>query len=402
MTIPCLISSDDHVIESPDLWAARVRGAHADRVPRVVAFDDADYWVVDGRKTGSFSAGLQPGQRFIDPSNLKSVGRFSDVRPGAVDAAAHVVDNESDGIVAAVIYPTLGLSLFRSIADSSLLTTVCRAYNDWLVDYCSVDPVHLRGVAMMNVDDPEEAAGELRRAKEHGLVGAFIPTALPVGTTYADPEFDVFWSAAQELATPISLHFGAVRAGAANSDAEFTTATLTRTYFITVEDYAKASLADMLFSGLFDRFPKLRVGSIEHELGWIPHFLDRLDYTYTQRQGNHMFPKLKDGMLPSDHFRRNIFCSFQEDALGITYRRTIGLEGLMFGSDYPHTESTYPKSREIMAARLEGVPEEEQRLIVFDNVNNLYGLGVDRSVWEEAEANGTVEGRTASRRTGTT
>ena len=386
MTIPRMISSDDHVIEPPDLWTSRVSGPDAERVPRVVADEEQDVWVVDGQKTGSFAAGLQPGKRFTDPGHLVTGGRFADVRPGGFDAAAHVLDNESDGIVASLLYPTLGLSLFRSMKDSRLLTLICRIYNDWLVEYCSIEPAHLHGVAMVNVDDPKQAAAELVKNSERGMVGAFIPTALPAGVTYADREFEPFFATAQELGWPLSLHLGAVRNGAPASDVGFSTATLSRTYFVTIEDYCKASLADMLFSGLFDKFPRLRVGSIEHELGWIPHFVERLDYTYTQRQGNHLFPKLKDGAMPSDHFRRNCFCSFQEDALGIAYRHTIGLDGLMFGSDYPHTESTFPKSREIMEDRLGGVPTEEQRMIVFDNANRLYGLGVDPKVWDDAMA----------------
>jgi predicted TIM-barrel fold metal-dependent hydrolase len=391
MTIERLISSDDHVIEPPDLWVSRVGGADAERVPRVVRDGDADRWVVDGRKTGSFAAGLQPGQRFKDPTKLRSEGRFDEVRPGGFDAAQHVVDNAGDGVVAAVLYPTLGLSLFRSIAESRLLTVVCDAYNDWLVEFCSPAPDRLKGVAMISVDDPVEAAKRLTSARVRGLVGAFIPTALPVGTTYADRRFDPFWEAAQDLRVPLSLHLGAVRAGALGADVDFSTATLTRTYFITVEEYVRASLADMIFAGLFDRFPRLRVGSVEHELGWIPHFLDRLDYTYTQRQGNDRFPKLADGALPSDHFRRNVFCSFQEDALGIAYREVIGLDGIMFGSDYPHTETTFPRSREIMSERLKGVPEDEQRKIVFDNANELYGFGFPAGSADVSTVGATAE-----------
>jgi predicted TIM-barrel fold metal-dependent hydrolase len=377
MTIDRLISSDDHVIEPPDLWVSRVPEADVERVPRVVREEDADHWYIEGVKTNSFAAGLQPGKRFEDPLNLRTGGRFEEVTPGAYEGLAHVADNESDGIVAAVLYPTLGLLLFRSIPDGRLLNDVCRIYNNWLADYCSVAPDRLKGVAMVNVDDPAAAAQQLTVAKERGFVGAFIPTALPVGRTYGDADFDPFWATAQELGMPLSLHLGAVRAGAVGCDVGFSTATISRTYFITVEEYVKASLADMIFSKLFDRYPRLRVGTVEHELGWIPHFLDRLDYTYTQRQGNNLFPKLDDGAMPSDHFRRNVFCSFQEDALGIQHRHLIGLEGIMFGSDYPHTETTFPRSREIMAQRLEGVPEDEQRKIVFDNANALYGLGMD-------------------------
>src|SRR5262249_5684039 len=112
MTIDRLISSDDHVIEPPDLWTSRAPRDVADRVPRVVRGDDADWWVVGGVRTQSFSAGVQTGKRFHDPLHLQNFATFEEVRPGGFDAQQHLVDNAADGIVGAVLYPTLGLSLF--------------------------------------------------------------------------------------------------------------------------------------------------------------------------------------------------------------------------------------------------------------------------------------------------
>jgi predicted TIM-barrel fold metal-dependent hydrolase len=147
-------------------------------------------------------------------------------------------------------------------------------------------------------------------------------------------------------------------------------------YFTACEHSVKVSVADMIFAGVFDRFPALRVGVIEHELGWIPFFLDRLDYTYTQRHGNARYYRFATAELPSDFFRRNVFCSFQDDDLGIRERATIGIDGICWGSDYPHTESTFPRSVAIMSKRLEHVPPDDQRKIVHGNVARLYGFAV--------------------------
>ena len=98
----------------------------------------------------------------------------------------------------------------------------------------------------------------------------------------------------------------------------------------------------MIFSGVFERYPKLQVGAVEHELSWIPHFLDRLDYTYTQRAPNDLWYRYKEDAVPSDYFHRNVFVGFQEDALGIRDRHIIGVDNLQWGSDYPHQESTFP------------------------------------------------------------
>lgn len=371
-----LISSDDHIIEPPQLWTERVPKAERECVPHVRRVGDADRWIVDGRPTQSFAGGINAGQRFDDPTQLRTDGRFDEVRAGAYLPDQHLADNALDGVVGAVLYPTLGLTLFRSIKSSAALERVCRLYNDWMAEFCAGTGGRLKGVAMVNVEDPQWAVAEMTRARELGLSGAMIPTALPPWIGYGDVRYDPVWAAAQDLALPLSLHLGAVRYGAVGAGDDFDTRQVSRTFFLTVGDWAKASLCDIIFGGVFDRFPRLRVGSVEHELGWIPFVLRTMDYTYTQRQGNQYFTRLANGAMPSDHFRSNVFCSFQEDDLGIQHRHEIGIGNLMFGSDYPHAESTFPRSRTIMAERLAGVPADEQRRIVLDNVRELYDFDV--------------------------
>ncbi|MDH3598451.1 MAG: amidohydrolase [Candidatus Tectomicrobia bacterium] len=130
----------------------------------------------------------------------------------------------------------------------------------------------------------------------------------------------------------------------------------------------------VIYSGVFERYPKLQVGAVEHELSWVPHFLDRLDYNYNQRSAGIVGYRFKEDMLPSDYFRRNIFLGFQEDALGIQLRDHIGVDTLQWGSDYPHQESTFPRTREILAEILSECTEEEQAKIAGGNAARVYGL----------------------------
>ena len=139
----------------------------------------------------------------------------------------------------------------------------------------------------------------------------------------------------------------------------------------------RVSLGHLIFTGVFERYPRLRVGSVEHEPSWAPHFLARLDYTYTQRARRPGRYRFRSDMLPSDFFRRNVFLSFQEDALGIRDRTLIGVDTLMWGSDYPHTETTFPRSRQILEQILAGVPEEERRQIICTNVATLYHFDLE-------------------------
>ena len=174
---------------------------------------------------------------------------------------------------------------------------------------------------------------------------------------------------------PLSLHLGANRVGAGGVDPNL--ARIRPTYFAVCEHWVKLSLADMIFSGVFDRHPALTVGAIEHELGWIPFFLERMDNTYTQRQGNSRYYRFATAERPSDFFRRNVYCSFQDDAFGVRERHYIGIDSLCWGNDYPHTESTFPRSQQIMGDRLHDVPADERDKILEGNVSRIYGFELE-------------------------
>jgi predicted TIM-barrel fold metal-dependent hydrolase len=142
--------------------------------------------------------------------------------------------------------------------------------------------------------------------------------------------------------------------------------------FCNQDHQVRLALADLVFTGVFERYPGLRVGSVEHELAWIPYFLAQMDYTYTDRPPRGDWHRFPAGVLPSDYFRTNCFASFQEDAVGIRERDVIGVETLMWGSDYPHTESTFPRSQEILRKILADVSAEDARKIVSENAAALY------------------------------
>src|SRR6201996_2323024 len=161
-----IISSDSHIIEPPDLWSAHETSL-GDRMPRVVSEADGDWWYVDGKKTMSF-LGIQAGDRFeIDSHALRTSGKFAEVRPASYDPARYLAENEQDGIWASVIYPSQGLVLY-AVPDTEVVSAAMRTYNDWIAEFCSHDPRRLKGIAMVNVDDIDEAVLELGRARSLG------------------------------------------------------------------------------------------------------------------------------------------------------------------------------------------------------------------------------------------
>jgi predicted TIM-barrel fold metal-dependent hydrolase len=279
-----------------------------------------------------------------------------------------------DGVAGEVLYPSQGLFYFK-VADSALMSAIFRAYNDWLADFCRTDPTRLKGIAMINLDDVGEATKELERAADRGFAGAMITEYPLEHRRYDQPEYEPFWAAAQALAMPLSLHTATRRQGKIRGAGERTLRDATGRS--TKAFYPATSLCDMIFSGVFERYPALRLAIVEFELAWAPHLLSTMDYTYRERH-EEAFVRFKNDMRPSDFFHRNVFLSFQEDAIGIRLRDAIGVDNMMWGSDYPHSESTFPQSRKILAEILAGVPDEEQAKIAGGNTARLYGFDVAR------------------------
>ena len=369
MSTSKLISSDSHIYEPPDLWERWIEPKFRDRAPFVAHEDNTDQWYADGDwKFGDFNL-TNAGLRFENPELLKFEGRYEDVLLGGLNPHAHVKEMDVDGISAGVLYPSHALSIW-GLADGELLSACFKAYNSWLADvWCTPYPDRLKGIGMINIDDVDEGIEELERVAKLGLAGAMI-TLSPVEHRYTQPMYDPLWAAAQDLEMPLSLHTGAFRvrpdrrqgniqfgdpSGVSNRDPS-----------------VRTPIADMIFFGAFERYPKLKVGAIEFEIAWAPYFMDRMDDTYKHRiQGQHI-TRFKGDTLPSDFFRNNIFIGFQEDDLGIKLRDYVGADNLMWGSDYPHPESTFPRSREIVDRILVGVPEEEKAKIAGGNAAKLY------------------------------
>ena len=237
-----------------------------------------------------------------------------------------------------VLYPSQGLFYFR-VSDTALMSAIFRAYNDWLAEFCRTDPARLKGIAMINLDDVQEGIKELERAARLGLAGAMITEYPLEHRRYDQPEYEPFWAAATALDMPLSLHTATRRQGKIRGAGDKTLRDASSRS--TKAFYPALSMCDMIFSGVFERHPALTLAIVEFELSWAPHILSTMDYTYRERHGEAIY-RFKDGMRPSDFFHRNVVLSFQEDAIGIRLRDAIGVDNMMWGSDYPHSESTFP------------------------------------------------------------
>ena len=367
-----VISADDHIFEPPDLWTSRIGSKWGDRVPRILRTEDGgDWWVTDGIKGQPISAATMTGQRFEGVERLSLSDLAEHVRPGAYDPDERLKDMDLDGVDVSILYPNAGFLMYW-VPDTDFLNDVFHVYNDWIAEYCKAYPKRLIGIGMLNLDDVEWGMRELERCRKLGLKGSLIPVLPPVGKSYDLPEYEPFWAAAQDLGMPLSLHAGTNRV----TDRALV---VEPDHFsaegnCNIENSIRSSLAHLIYGGVFERYPGLNIGSVEFDLAWAAPFLGRLDYTYTQTAQREHWHRFKEDALPSDYFHRNVFMGFQEDGLGIRLRDVIGVDKLQWGADYPHQESTFPRSREILEEILGDCTEEEKAKIAGGNAARVYDL----------------------------
>ena len=180
-----------------------------------------------------------------------------------------------------MLYPSQGLFYFK-VEDSRLMSAIFRAYNDWLAEFCSTNPDRLKGVAMINLDDVSEGVAEMERCAKLGMAAAMITEYPLEDRRYDSPEYEPFWAAAQDLDMPVSLHTATRREG--RSRGAGATSVRVASGRATKVFYPAMSMCDMIFSGVFERYPGFRLAIVEFELAWAPYLLDSMDYTYVERQ----------------------------------------------------------------------------------------------------------------------
>jgi predicted TIM-barrel fold metal-dependent hydrolase len=372
MMLPYLaFSSDCHVIEPADLWTLRMPPYWRDRAPRIVALDDTDIWIVD-RNTRLAVVGIQDqaGFRFESPSRISKKSRMNELPRGEAGwtPELYIRGLEADGVAGGVLYPSTAVQAYRCVAGP-LLTALAKTYNDWIIEFCMAGPKQLKAVAMITVDDPGVAIAEMDRMAKKGASALMLPIFPEYPKTYDLPEFQQIWSAAADIGLPVVFHLGT------NQRARFKEPPLDLIVHATKDVHVQRSIAILILAGIFGRHPTLRVGVVEFGASWAGPVMKRLDHLYNINY-KHLPYRFVDGELPSDHFRRNVFLSFQDDRPCIEMREFLGAENLQWGNDYPHAESTFPRSREFLARQLAGVPLEEAAAIAGGNTARMYGFAL--------------------------
>ncbi len=371
-----VISADSHTMEPPDLWTERLGKKHGDRTPQVKLTSKGHLFVAPGVRPFAVAGGFGAGRSGKELKEHLKHG-YEAARPAGWDPVERIKDQDIDGVEAEVLYTTLGMPLF-GLNDAQLQRECFAVYNDWVAEYCAYSPRRLHAIALVSLEDLGEGVKELTRCAKMGLKGAMIWGSAPADRPYHSALYDPFWAAAQDLEMPISLHVITARDQAPGPkpapEQRVPAHIATLSGYMSLIHEVQRSLTDIIVSGVLERFPRLKIVSAENDTGWLPHFMYRLDHAFEKFNGMNDEQPLK--MKPSDYVRRNLWATFQDDPTGPSAYRSFGEDNYMWASDFPHTDSTWPHSREVIAKDFSGVPDNVTAKIVFDNANRLYRMGL--------------------------
>lgn len=363
------ISADSHVVEPPDAFAGRIQAKYRDIAPRGV--DDEKrgaLYLIEGLAPISLGGIAAAG---MPPQQLSQDGRkFAQLHHGGWDPKARAADMERDGIFAEVLYPSVGM-LVCNVEDLNYRRACMQAYNRWLEEFCAGLPGRLYGIGQTAAKDPESMVEDIIAIKQQGFRGVMLPDA-PGVEDWDSPIYDRVWAAAIECDLPICFHilvkstkegnefFNAKpRGGKMNAIQKFTRM---------VQDV----LGVLIWGGVFDRHPQLRVVSVEADAGWLPYYTWKADTAYKRHRFWMGGRELK--RLPSEVIRENLSFTFQDDRVAVELAHMMGPKALLWASDYPHSDSTWPESMEILSKTIEGIDPALVRRIVHDNAKELYRL----------------------------
>jgi predicted TIM-barrel fold metal-dependent hydrolase len=347
------ISADAHVDEPHDLWYERMDRALRDLAPRRIETDEAGGWslVVDGDPIG------WSGLTFDEAAENEAA------RAAAVAPEVRLAMMRTDGINGEIIYPTIGLYAWN-ITDPRVGEATCRIYNDWILERLG-GHARMKVAAMVPTWDVAMAVAEIDRVASHGSVGGLL---LPlVGTPEWNlPQWEPLWTVIAESGVPAVMHQGTGHDMIFYRGWGSATANLLAT-----QSMAARATALLSCSGVLERHPALHAVLVEVNAGWIAWTMHTLDEYYQAHQG---WAKPKLAALPSHYIRRQIHATFQSDIVAMRNVDFTGADCLLWGNDYPHPESTYPNSREVLSTVLDGVDDVTARAVVGGTAARLFGF----------------------------
>jgi predicted TIM-barrel fold metal-dependent hydrolase len=371
---PGAVDADGHIYEAADSWEQYTEAKYKPIALRLRSSAEGDYLEIQGRPSkiarhGIFSESVM-GRVSREKGDLRSLRPYGEDFPlGSMDPRERVQRLDLEGLKAAFIYPTIGLNWETECDDIDYAQAMCRAYNRWLVDWCSAGGARLIPVAHLSLGDPAAAAAELERAVKAGCKGAWVAQFTMTRKPHAHPDHDVVFAKAQELDVPIGIHPSIEPPWAlpGRYDRQYIRA---HTFFlnVTAPDAIRHALTSFIQYGTFDKVPRLKVVILESGAGWICYWLDRMDAAYASIAGRTVESKEK----PSFYFNRNLWISADPDERSLPAMVELcGEDKFFWASDFPHPDHTgnYMEEVEELAGKL---APSARRKVLGENVLRVY------------------------------
>ena len=392
--IPKIISADDHVIEPANVWQDRVPSKHREKAPKIVIAPQGEMTLNDGVWVETPGTGEKmaawwhfENKRYqikqmvacpgIPPEEVTMEGvTYDDIADGCYDPKARLADMDLNHVEASLCfpnYPRFCGQLFSEADDLALGLLCVQAYNDWMIDeWCGGSEGRLIPLCIVPLWDATLAAEEIYRVAERGcraVAWSELPSWLGQPGIHGD-YWDPFFQACEATGTVICMHIGSGTRTVQTSPEAPTVVTANL-----IVCNSAASMIDWIFSGKFEQFPKLKLLYAESQIGWIPYFIERADDTWQTHQwaqGENRIPK-----PPSHYYRKHVYSCFFKDTIGIGLLDQIGVDNVLFETDYPHQDGTFPNSQTVAEELFGHLNQEDIYKIARGNAIKLFGLGLD-------------------------
>ncbi len=360
-----LVSIDDHVVEPADLFTRHIPAMFRDGAPRVARKKNgADVWVFEGQQLPNIGlnavAGRPPEEYGIEPT------AFEQLRTGCYDVRARVRDMSANGVLASLCFPSFtGLAgqMFLKAKDKELSLACLKAYNDWHIDeWCGAAPDRFIPLALVPLWDPALAAEEVRRVAKKGCLAVTMsdqPGKIGLPTYHSD-HWDPVWKACEETGTIVCLHIGS------SEGMYFTSLDAPIDVMITLIPLNVVNCAsDLIWSPMLRKFPTLKLALSEGGIGWVPYFMERIDYVYEHHRlwTNQRFGAKR----PSELFAERIVTCFISDRTGLRDLGSMNADNVTWECDYPHSDTTWPRSPELLFDELKHLPDETIAKVTYQN-----------------------------------
>ena len=377
------IDTDTHITEPPDVWTSRVASRWGDAVPHVKRVGGRDIWFIRDQTAGGPGWTTMAG---FDGSFPDTPLGYDDIPKSSYDARARLAHMDAEKIYAQVLYPNVGgfgSGGFLRLQEPELMLDCVRAYNDFLVEWCSADPNRLLPVAAMPFWDVAACVREIERAAKLGH-RAILHCSKP--TDFGQPplchrQWDPVWAAAQDSGLSISFHIGA---GDLSDLMKDSGEIGVRANFARVSSMIFMQnvhcIADLIFGGVCHRFPKLKLVSVESGVGWIPSYLEAADWQFVNSETRREHPEYD--LLPSEYFKRQIYGCFWFECEGVKSALDVFPDNMLWETDFPHPTCQHPgltgglteHPADYAEHAFAGVPEVTIEKVLHSTAASLYGI----------------------------